>query len=56
MVSTLRTQGGKALGVMCKVHQGDACGVLARVVREGVPKRLQGFREVIGEISAESMR
>ena len=55
MVSTLRTQGGKALGVMCKVHQGDACGVLARVVREGLPKRLQGFREVIGEISAESM-
>jgi phage replication initiation protein len=55
MVNNLRTQGGKALGVMCKVHQGDACGVLGRVVREGLPKRLQSFGEGIGEISAESM-
>jgi phage replication initiation protein len=55
MVSNLRTQGGKALGVMCQVHQGDAGAVLARVVREGVPKRLQGFGDVIGRISGGSM-
>jgi phage replication initiation protein len=54
MVNTLRRQGGKALGVMCQVHQGDAAGVLARVVREGLPKRLQGFGDVIGQIAAES--
>jgi phage replication initiation protein len=54
MVNTLRRQGGKALGVMCQVHQGDAAGVLARVVREGLPKRLQSFGDVIGQIAAES--
>lgn len=53
MVDNLRTQGGKALGVMCQVHQGDAAAVLARVVREGLPKRLQGFSDVIGQISAD---
>jgi phage replication initiation protein len=54
MVDTVRRQGGKALGVMCQVHQGDSAGVLARVVREGLPKRLQGFGDVIGQITAES--
>lgn len=43
MVNTLRTQGGKALGVMCRVHEGDAAAVLVQVVREGEPKRLRGF-------------
>jgi phage replication initiation protein len=50
MVRTLRTQGGKALGVMCQVHEGDAAGVLAEVVREGVPKRLRGFEDVLGQL------
>ena len=43
MVRNLRTTGGKSLHVMSLVHGGDACGVLAQVVREGVPKRLTGY-------------
>lgn len=55
MVNTLRRQGGKALGVMCKVHQGDAAAVLARVVREGVPGRLQGFESAISALSPDAL-
>jgi hypothetical protein len=39
---------------MCQVHLGDASAVMARVVREGLPKRLQGFGDVIGQLSGES--
>jgi DNA relaxase NicK len=52
MVRHLRTQGGKSLNVMCKVHQGDGAAVLARLVREGMPKRLAGFEDVLREIEA----
>jgi phage replication initiation protein len=45
MEKNLRTQGGKALNVMCKVHQGDTGAVVARLVRDGVPKRLAGIPE-----------
>jgi len=47
MVRHLRTQGGKSLNVMCKVHQGDGVAVLARLVREGMPKRLAGLEDVL---------
>lgn len=43
MVKNLRTAGGKCLNVMSWVHAGDACGVLAQLIRDGVPKRLAGF-------------
>jgi len=43
MVKNLRTAGGKALNVMNWVHAGDACEVVAQLVRDGVPKRLAGF-------------
>jgi len=45
MVKNLRAQGGKAVNVMCKVHQGDAAAVVSRLVREGFPKRLAGVPE-----------
>jgi phage replication initiation protein len=45
MVRNLRVQGGKSVNVMCKVHQGDTAAVVARLVREGVPKRLVGIPE-----------
>jgi phage replication initiation protein len=40
MVKNLRIQGGKALHIMCKVHQGDAGAVLEKLVVAGIPKRL----------------
>lgn len=43
MVKNLRAVGGKCLNVMSWVHAGDACEVLAQLVRDGVPKRLAGF-------------
>ena len=43
MVRNLRTQGGKSLHVMSIVNGGDACEVLAQLVREGMPKRLVGI-------------
>lgn len=48
MVNNLRTQGGKALNVMNTVNRGDGNAVLSLLMREGVPKRLAGFRDVIG--------
>lgn len=45
MVRNLRAQGGKSLHVMSIVHGGDAAGVLAEVVRDGVPRRLAGYTE-----------
>jgi phage replication initiation protein len=47
MVRNLRVQGGKSLNVMCKVHRGDAASVLARLVREGRPKRLAGIPDEV---------
>lgn len=47
MVENLRTQGGKALNVMCVVNQGDAGAVLAQVIRPGVPKRLSGISDAV---------
>jgi hypothetical protein len=38
---------------MCQVHQGDAAAVMVKVVREGLPKRLQAFSDVIGTIAGE---
>lgn len=54
MVKNLRTQGGKSLNVMSAVHGGDACEVLAQLVRDGVPKRLAGFTP--HELQMQSMR
>lgn len=53
MVNNLRVQGGKALSVMTRVHQGDAAAVLVQVMREGVPKRLRGFERVVADLPAE---
>lgn len=39
----VRSAAGPALNVMCEAHEGDAVAVLERVVRNRVPKRLQGF-------------
>lgn len=43
MVKNLRTVGGKCLNVMNWVNAGDACEVLAQLIRDGMPKRLAGF-------------
>lgn len=32
---------------MNKVHQGNATAVLCRLVREGIPKRLTGYSDVL---------
>lgn len=45
MVAWLHMAGGKALGVMLQVHEGDASAVLAKLVRKGVPRRLQPFED-----------
>lgn len=50
MVKNLRTQGGKALNVMCAVNEGDTASVLSQVVREGVPKRLVGLSDAVREV------
>lgn len=39
----VREAAGPALNVMCEAHEGDAAGVLARVIRNAVPKRLEGY-------------
>lgn len=52
MVKHLRTQGGKSLNVMCRRHQGDATAVLAQLVRDGVPRRLAGYEDVLGQLEA----
>lgn len=54
MVRHLRTQGGKCLNVMCTVHQGDGAAVLARLVREGIPKRLAGLDDVLRALRTPS--
>ena len=56
MVKNLRTQSGKALCVMTRVHKGDAAAVLVRVIREGVPKRLRGFEDSVDDLRAESQQ
>lgn len=47
MVRNLRTQGGKSLNVMHRVHEGDAEVVLTQLIRDGVPKRLAGYRDLM---------
>jgi phage replication initiation protein len=53
MVKHLQIQGGKSLNVMCKVHQGDVAAVVAKLVREGAPKRLAGYEHVLGQIKID---
>jgi len=43
MVEWLRTAAGRALNVMLDVNHGDAAAVITRLVRPGVPKRLEAF-------------
>lgn len=53
MVKNLRTQSGKALCVMTRVHEGDAAAVLVQVIREGMPKRLRGFEDGVDGLRPE---
>lgn len=56
MVRNLRTQGGKAINVMCQVERGDVGAVVAQLCREGVPKRLSGYDHVLGDLLSDDVR
>ena len=45
MVENLRTVGGKAINVMKDAYEGDCVAVVERLLREGRPKRLEGYPE-----------
>jgi phage replication initiation protein len=46
MVENLRMQGGKSINVMWRVLGEDCVAVVSELRREGVPKRLAGYRDV----------
>jgi phage replication initiation protein len=55
MVKNLRTQGGKAINVMCRVESGDTASVVSQLLREGVPKRLCGYEHVVADIREDDV-
>ncbi len=49
MRHAVRNLSGKALNIISQVHDGDAVSVLNDVIREGIPKRLEGKTEYLSE-------